>query len=154
MSLHTHTRLMAVCPWLLVWAGTRKVKPISILQKQETVQVFTSPQTGNHASTIPLSFIRPDALPVAQPTVSKQWRYHELTNIEINYLYAVLLSCHTTFCVCEKNFCFLFFCTAVCVFAAYSWRNSTYRSTWTNVKVWENMRSHPWCYISRTLLQG
>ena len=34
---HTHTRLTALCPGLPGWAGTRKVKPISILLKQETV---------------------------------------------------------------------------------------------------------------------
>ena len=34
---HTHTCLMALCPWLPGWAGTRKVKPIWILLKQETV---------------------------------------------------------------------------------------------------------------------
>ena len=34
---HTHTRLTALCPGLPVWAGTRKVKPIWILLKQETV---------------------------------------------------------------------------------------------------------------------
>jgi len=36
-STHTHTRLMALFPGLPVWAGTRKVKPIWILLKQETV---------------------------------------------------------------------------------------------------------------------
>ena len=35
--LHTHTRLMALFPGLPRWAGTRKVKPIWILLKQETV---------------------------------------------------------------------------------------------------------------------
>ena len=34
---HTHTRLTALCPGLSGWAGTRKVKPIWILLKQETV---------------------------------------------------------------------------------------------------------------------
>ena len=34
------------------------------------MQVCTSIQTDNHASTPPLSFYRPDALPVAQPTSS------------------------------------------------------------------------------------
>ena len=34
---NTHTRLMALCPGLPGWAGTRKVKPIWILLKQETV---------------------------------------------------------------------------------------------------------------------
>jgi len=35
------------------------------------MQVCISLQTDNHASTPPLSFYRPDALPVAQPTASK-----------------------------------------------------------------------------------
>ena len=34
---HTHTRLTALCPGLPRWAGTRKVKPVWILLKQETV---------------------------------------------------------------------------------------------------------------------
>jgi len=35
------------------------------------MQVYTSLQTDNHTSTPPLGFYRPDALPAAQPTVSK-----------------------------------------------------------------------------------
>jgi len=35
------------------------------------MQVSTPLQTDNHASTPPLSFYRPDALPAAQPTASK-----------------------------------------------------------------------------------
>jgi len=35
------------------------------------MQVFTSLQTANHASTPPLSFYRPDALPAAQPAAPK-----------------------------------------------------------------------------------
>ena len=82
-SLFTYTRLTALCPGLPGWAGTRKVKSIWILLKQETewqwqqlgrMQVCTSLQTDNHASTPPLSFYRPDALPAAQPTASKNWR--------------------------------------------------------------------------------
>ena len=34
---HTHARLTALCPGLPRWAGTRKVKPIWILLKQETL---------------------------------------------------------------------------------------------------------------------
>ena len=34
---HTHIRLTALCPGLPEWAGTRKVKAILILLKQETV---------------------------------------------------------------------------------------------------------------------
>jgi len=35
------------------------------------MQVCTSFQTDNYASTPPLSFYRPDALPATQPTASK-----------------------------------------------------------------------------------
>jgi len=35
------------------------------------MQVCTLLQTDDHTSTRPLSFYRPDALPAAQPTVSK-----------------------------------------------------------------------------------
>jgi len=38
------------------------------------MQVCTSLQTNNHASTPPLIFYRPDALPAAQPTASKHLR--------------------------------------------------------------------------------
>jgi len=39
--------------------------------QQGHMQICTSLQTNNHASTPPLSFYRPDALPATQPTVSK-----------------------------------------------------------------------------------
>jgi len=35
------------------------------------MQIYTLLETDNHASTTPLSFYRPDALPAAQPTASK-----------------------------------------------------------------------------------
>ena len=50
---HTHTRLTALFPGLTRWAATR--------------QITTS---APHHSV----FYRPDALPAAQPTVSKHWR--------------------------------------------------------------------------------
>ena len=65
---HTHTRLTALCPGLPGWAGSREVKPIWILLKQRDggwqwhqlghMQVCTSLQTDNHASTPPLSFFQ------------------------------------------------------------------------------------------------
>ena len=36
--------------------------------------ICTSLQTHNHTNTSSLNFYRPDALPDAQPTVSKRWR--------------------------------------------------------------------------------
>ena len=82
---HAHTRLMALFPGLPGWAGTRKVKPILDFTEATDpewqwhqlghMQVCTSLQTNNHASTPPLSFYRLDALPAAQPTASKHWRH-------------------------------------------------------------------------------
>jgi len=76
---HTqHTSLMSLCPGLPRWASTTKVKPIWILLKQwhqlGHMQVCTSLQTDNHASTPPLCLYSPDALPATQPTASKHWR--------------------------------------------------------------------------------
>jgi len=77
---HTHTHTFnGPFPGLPGCAGTRKAKPIWILLEQETVsgsgiswamQVRTSLQTDNHASTPPC-FYTPYSLPAAQPTASK-----------------------------------------------------------------------------------
>ena len=50
------------------------------------MQVCTSLQTDNHARTPPLFFSRPDALPAAQPTVSKHRRHcnYKVTTIDGN----------------------------------------------------------------------
>ena len=76
---HTHTRLTALFPGLPRWAGTRKGKSIWILLKLETVsgsginwahmQVCTSLQADNHASTPPLSFLQAGC-PSCHPTNS------------------------------------------------------------------------------------
>ena len=85
VSTHTHTRLTAIFPWLPGWAGTRKVKPIWIILKQETVSgssiswAICKSASRSRQITMPAPhhsvFYRPDALPVAQPTASKHWRY-------------------------------------------------------------------------------
>ena len=66
------------------WAGTRKVKPIWILLKQEAVSgsgiswavCKSAPRSGQITTPVPHRsvFYRPDALPDAQPTASKHWR--------------------------------------------------------------------------------
>ena len=81
---HTHNRLTAFCPGLPGWAGTRKIKPIRILLKQETVSgsgiswaiCKSAPRSRQITTPAPHHsvFYRPDALPVAQPTASKHWR--------------------------------------------------------------------------------
>jgi len=82
---HTHTHLMAFCPGLPGWACTRKVKPIWISLKQETVSgsgiswaicksALCSRQIATPAPHHSV-FHRPDALPATQPTASKHWRH-------------------------------------------------------------------------------
>jgi len=78
---HTHTRLTALFPGLTGYAGTRKVKPIWILPKQEIVSgsgiswAICKSTTRSRQITTPAPhhsvFYRPDALPAAKPTGSK-----------------------------------------------------------------------------------
>ena len=91
---HTHTRWMALCPGLPGWAGTRKVTPVWILQKQETVSgsgiswAICKSAPRSRQITMPAPhhsfFYRLDALLAAQPTASKHWR-HLLTDL-ITYI--------------------------------------------------------------------
>ena len=93
LSLHTHihTQLTALCLGLPRWASVRKVKPIWILLKQQTVSgsgIIISPLPYHpnicksaprcRQITTPAShnsvFYRLDALPAAQPTASMHWR--------------------------------------------------------------------------------
>ena len=79
----THTHLMALCPWPPGRAGTRKLKPIWILLKQETVSgsgirwaiCKSAPLSRQITRQHPTAqfFYRQDALPATQPTVSKHW---------------------------------------------------------------------------------
>ena len=83
-NYYYYTHLTALCPGLPGWAGTRKVKPIWILLKQETVSgsgiswAKCKSATSSRQITMPAPhhsvFYRPDALPAAQPTASKHWR--------------------------------------------------------------------------------
>jgi len=96
---YTHTCLTALLPGLPRWAGTRKVKPIWILLKQETVSgsgiswVICKSATRFRQTTTPVPhhcFYRPDALPAAQPTASKHWR---LVSVCDNLSYGTLVIC-------------------------------------------------------------
>ena len=91
---HTHARLTALFPGLPRWAGTRKVKPIWILLKQETVSgsgiSWATCKFAPHSRQITMPaphhsvFYRPDALPAAQPTASKHWRQPQPPTTELN----------------------------------------------------------------------
>jgi len=87
---HTHTRLTARFPGLSRWAGTRKVKPMWIFLKQETVSgsenswAICKSALCSRQITTPAPhhsvFYRPDALPAAQPAASKHWRHSRNSN--------------------------------------------------------------------------
>jgi len=86
-----------LCLWILfgtTWMSryqkgkTEKPKPMWISwSKREWqwyqlchIQIYTLPQTDNHANTPPLIFYRPDALPATHPTVTKYWRHRKDEN--------------------------------------------------------------------------
>ena len=85
VTKHTHTHLTALFPGLPGWGGTREVKPIWILLKQETVSgsgvswAICKSAPRSRQITMPAPhhsvFYRPDALSAAQPTASKHWRH-------------------------------------------------------------------------------
>jgi len=104
INYHTHTRLTALFPGLPGWASTRKVKPIWILLKQETVSgsgiswaIYKSaPRSRQTTTPAPHHsvFYRPDAFSATQPTVSKHWRHYKLTSILIYYNSLLIESQH------------------------------------------------------------
>ena len=109
------------------WASTRKVKPMYILLKQETVtgsgirwaicqSAFRSRQITTPAPHHSV-FYRPDALPAAQPTASKHWRHIQVTPAEttvfishLEYFMSLIFSrclLHLWFC-CWMYYCLMF----------------------------------------------
>ena len=85
-KLHnTRARLTALCPGLPRSAGTRKVKPIWISLKQETLSgsgiswTICKSVPSSRQITTPAPhrsvFLQADTLPAAQPTVSKHWMH-------------------------------------------------------------------------------
>ena len=85
--LYTQTRthmFNSAFPGLSRWTGTRKVKPIWILLKHETVSgsgtswaICKSASRSRQITTLAPQcsvFYRPDALPATQPTASKHGR--------------------------------------------------------------------------------
>ena len=80
---HAHTRLTALFHGLPGWVSTRKIKPVWILLKQETVcgrgisWAICKSATRSRQMTKPATHHdRPDAFPTTQPTASKHWRQH------------------------------------------------------------------------------
>ena len=97
------------------WAGTRKVKPICILLKQETVggcgiswTIFKSAPCSRQATTPAPHhsvFYRLDALPATRPTASKYWKQWYSTKRN---------NCHTiTLPYSSEFFCDFFSCHCI-----------------------------------------
>ena len=116
-------------PGLPGWAGTRKVKPIWSLLKQETVSgsgiswaIYKSAPCSRQITTPAPHhsvFYRPDALPAAQPTVSKHWGHTILITIprwKLTYIQDSCtpfpsecgLACWPSDILCIPNLCILF----------------------------------------------
>ena len=101
---HTHTHLTALFPGLPGWAGTRKEKTnLDFTEARDSewqwhqlghMQVCISLQTDNHASTSSLNFYRPNAVPDAQPTVSKHTRINDIQ---------IVITALTQSTECHKN---------------------------------------------------
>jgi len=95
---HTHTRLTALSLRLPGWASTRKVKPIWISLKQETVSgsgiswamYKSAPCSRQIIMPAPHHsvFYRPDALHAAQPA-SKHWRHLCSVHLTVYCLYGL-----------------------------------------------------------------
>jgi len=80
VDLYTYTRLMALCPGLPGWAGTTEARDSEWQWHQlGHMQVCTSLQTDNHASTPPLTFLQAGC-PSCRLTMSMYWRQVDLYN--------------------------------------------------------------------------
>ena len=84
------------------WAGNRKVKPIWILLKLETVRgsgihwpiCMSAPRSRQITTLAPHHsvFYRPEALPATQPTASMHWRQLGIQVEFYHYLFNVIYS--------------------------------------------------------------
>ena len=97
---HTHTRLTALFPGLPGWAGARKVKPVWILLKQETVSgssiswAICKSASVNHNSTPPLKFFI-GRMPLLPPNQHHQSTEGVVNVTHLTYFYYDLLYCYT-----------------------------------------------------------
>ena len=114
--------------------GTRKVKPIWILLEQETASgsgiswaIFKSASRSRQITTpVPHHsvFYRPDALPAAQPTVSKHWRHRRLFFLIFCYFLFNSSGRLGVSFFTEKPFSFVHCCRP---FSSHVWLGSTFR---------------------------
>ena len=76
------------------------------------MQVCTLLQTDNHASILPFSFYRPDALPASQPTASMHWRHGIVIKVikfnnNANQIFSAFSDLKINYVPLHKNWCIL-----------------------------------------------
>jgi len=116
---HTHTHLTAFCPGLPGWTGTRKVKSVWILLKQETVSgislAICKPAPRSRHITMPASHRMP-FLPPSQQRQSSEGHWLKHVSCQKSYLTRVPTTAefHSLssgqWCVCSRNNWNLSFC--------------------------------------------
>ena len=95
-----NSHLTALCPWLPTWAGTRKVKPIWILLKQETVsgsgiswaictpaprsRQITTPAPHHSVFTVQMPFLPPNQQSQSTEGIGAIL-FRKLTNVWLSY---------------------------------------------------------------------
>ena len=132
---HTHP-FNGLWPGLPRWAGTRKVKPVWILLKQETVSgsgiswaiCKSAPRSRQITLPAPHHSVvyRPDALPATQPTVSKHWRQLPYYSYRLqNVTSTIQTDCSPVNCICANTTKIL----AASNTHLYRWKHSL-RSSW------------------------
>ena len=142
LPLYTHTALFTGLPG---WVGTRNVKPIGILPKQEIVSgsgiswvICKSAPRSTPAPHHYSVFYRPDALPAAQPTASKHWMHCTWQKLKLSS------SLRTESKV--SAYWFLFFGFIPSNFSAYFW--SPQCISYHN---WST--KFPWCWVGYFLAE-
>ena len=107
ISVHHHNRFTALFPGPPGWAGARRELLDFMLQGKINRDRNTDHPAGRHSIRTnqcpphhpPHIFYRPDALPAAQPTVSKHWRWRNSIKwshrvwISTGYVCLVLYAC-------------------------------------------------------------
>jgi len=105
---HTHTRLMALCLGLPGWASTRRVKPVWILLKQETVsgngiswavcksasrcRQITMPAPHQSVFTGRMPFLTPSQQHQSTEGRLKLWSEMELSSCVLFFLYSLCIN--------------------------------------------------------------
>jgi len=106
-------------------------------------------QTDNHASTPPLKFFyRPDALPAAQPTLSKHWRHSVGKRATQSY---IVSRRDGNSCLGNRKKLAIVKWAFIYVMLSRGCRPMLYGSAWTTGRLTEWRSSTDWILLTRTV---